>query len=51
MPSSTDSLAHEGVQFDALMRQMPLDLGPAAVPGLDDFIEGGNAQALNWLRG
>lgn len=50
MTSSTDSLAHDGVQFDALMRQMPLDLGPVAAPGLDDFIVGGNAQALNWLR-
>ncbi|MGE5453258.1 MAG: HdaA/DnaA family protein [Acidobacteriota bacterium] len=50
MTISTDSLAHDGVQFDALMRQMPLDLGPVSAPGLDDFLEGDNAQALNWLR-
>lgn len=32
------------------MRQIPLDLGPIAVPGLDDFITGDNLQALAWLR-
>jgi len=32
------------------MRQMPLDLGPVAMPGLDDFVPGGNADLLTWLR-
>ena len=32
------------------MRQIPLDLGPVAMPGLVDFVVGDNAQALAWLR-
>ena len=32
------------------MRQIPLDLGPVALPGLDDFIVAGNEQLLEWLR-
>lgn len=32
------------------MRQIPLDLGPVAVPGLDDFIEGHNTQLVTWLK-
>jgi len=31
------------------MRQIPLDLGPAASPGFDDFIVGANGEALTWL--
>lgn len=31
------------------MRQIPLDLGPVATPGFDDFVEGGNTEALAWL--
>lgn len=34
----------------AQMRQIPLDLGPSEVMGLDEFIEGRNAEALSWLR-
>ena len=33
-----------------LMRQIPLDLGPSDVLGLDEFIQGRNAEALSWLR-
>lgn len=32
------------------MRQMPLDLGPAVMQGLDDFIVGHNEALLSWLR-
>ncbi len=33
------------------MRQIPLDLGPVSMPGLDDFIpEDGALQALDWLQ-
>jgi DnaA family protein len=32
------------------MRQMPLDLGPAVMQGLDDFIAGANAELLSWLH-
>ncbi|MBA4108559.1 MAG: DnaA regulatory inactivator Hda [Leptothrix sp. (in: Bacteria)] len=34
------------------MRQIPLDLGPVSMPGLDDFIaeEGAPLQALHWLQ-
>lgn len=32
------------------MRQMPLDLGPAVMQGLDDFIVGANAELLAWLH-
>jgi len=32
------------------MRQIPLDLGPAIVHSLDDFVEGANADLLGWLR-
>jgi DnaA family protein len=32
------------------MRQMALDLGPAVLQGLDDFIVGGNEALLSWLR-
>jgi DnaA family protein len=32
------------------MRQMPLDLGPAVMQGLDDFIAGANAELLIWLH-
>ncbi|HET8871336.1 MAG TPA: DnaA regulatory inactivator Hda [Aquabacterium sp.] len=35
---------------DGVMRQIPLDLGPAVQPGLEDFIEAGNEQVLAWLR-
>ncbi|WP_290872758.1 DnaA regulatory inactivator Hda [Aquabacterium sp.] len=34
----------------APMRQIPLDLGPVAVPGLDDFVAGQNTNLLTWLR-
>ena len=36
--------------LDLTMRQLPLDLGPVVHAGLDDFIEGSNAEALAWLR-
>ncbi|WP_374317406.1 DnaA regulatory inactivator Hda [Aquabacterium sp.] len=32
------------------MRQIPLDLGPVSLPGLDDFLPDGNGQLLDWLR-
>ena len=32
------------------MRQIPLDLGPTSVMGLDEFVQGRNAEALSWLR-
>lgn len=32
------------------MRQIPLDLGPAVMQGLDDFVVGRNEALLNWLR-
>ncbi|MGC4060698.1 MAG: DnaA regulatory inactivator Hda [Aquabacterium sp.] len=32
------------------MRQLPLDLGPAVMQGLDDFITGANAELLAWLH-
>lgn len=32
------------------MRQIPLDLGPAVVQTLDDFVDGPNADLLAWLR-
>jgi len=32
------------------MRQIPLDLGPLSMPGLDDFVAEDNAQALAWLH-
>lgn len=32
------------------MRQIPLDLGPVSMPGLDDFVVGENEQALAWLQ-
>lgn len=32
------------------MRQMPLDLGPHGVAGLDDFIVGDNAALMAWLQ-
>lgn len=32
------------------MRQIPLDLGPTNVLGLDEFVQGPNAEALSWLR-
>ncbi|RZI85982.1 MAG: DnaA regulatory inactivator Hda [Rubrivivax sp.] len=31
------------------MRQIPLDLGPVSMPGLDEFVVGDNAQVLDWL--
>jgi DnaA family protein len=34
----------------APMRQIPLDLGPASLQGLDDFVEGRNTEVLHWLR-
>lgn len=34
----------------AAMRQIPLDLGPAVMQGLDDFVVGGNEALLAWLR-
>ena len=34
----------------AAMRQMPLDLGPSQVAGLDDFVVGGNEALLAWLQ-
>lgn len=37
-------------QRSPAMRQMPLDLGPAVLQGLDDFIVGGNEALLSWLR-
>ena len=32
------------------MRQMPLDLGPDVLQGLNDFIVGRNEEVLHWLR-
>lgn len=32
------------------MRQMPLDLGPPVMQGLDEFIVGRNGEVLSWLR-
>jgi DnaA family protein len=32
------------------MRQIPLDLGPLSMPGLDEFVVEDNAQALSWLQ-
>lgn len=32
------------------MRQLPLDLGPAAPAGLDQFVAGANAELLTWLQ-
>lgn len=32
------------------MRQIPLDLGPDRLLGLDDFIDGSNVEVLAWLR-
>ena len=32
------------------MRQIPLDLGPAVMQGLDDFVVGRNGDLLAWLR-
>lgn len=32
------------------MRQLPLDLGPAVMQGLDDFIVGRNQELISWLR-
>lgn len=37
------------VASGAAMRQIPLDLGPTDILGLDEFVEGRNAEALNWL--
>jgi DnaA-homolog protein len=34
----------------ALMRQIPLDLGPAVMQGLEEFIVGRNDELLAWLR-
>lgn len=46
-PAANPSLPQQG---DVLMRQIPLDLGPALSPGFDGFIEGGNHQALTWFK-
>ena len=37
-------------QVPVLMRQIPLDLGPTVMQGLDDFIVGRNDELLSWLR-
>lgn len=34
----------------APMRQIPLDLGPTVMQGLDEFIVGHNTELLSWLR-
>src|SRR5690606_33120210 len=38
------------LQSPPLMRQMPLDLGPQSLPGLDEFVLGDNAAVLDCLR-
>lgn len=32
------------------MRQLPLDLGPGDISGLDEFVVGGNLELLTWLK-
>jgi DnaA family protein len=44
-----DKLAERPAQPSA-MRQIPLDLGPAVMQGLDDFVVGGNEALMVWLR-
>ena len=34
----------------APMRQLPLDLGPGAMAGLDDFVTGQNQELMTWLQ-
>lgn len=47
--NSVDSLASRPESVSS-MRQIPLDLGPAVMQGLDDFIVGRNDELLDWLR-
>ncbi|MFW9617844.1 HdaA/DnaA family protein [Aquabacterium sp.] len=44
---SLTPVAHSG---QPSMRQIPLDLGPVSVPGLEEFIEGDNHELLAWLK-
>ena len=48
--TTLEAVADRPEQRAAPMRQIPLDLGPAVMQGLDDFIVGGNEPLLNWLR-
>jgi len=47
--NSVDALANRPEPV-LTMRQIPLDLGPAVMQGLDDFIVGRNDELLTWLR-
>jgi DnaA family protein len=48
-PMATAPLAGAKVLIHP-MRQIPLDLGPAVMQGLDDFVVGRNDELLAWLR-
>jgi DnaA family protein len=48
--SSLVNAVQRGADPIVPMRQIPLDLGPRVMQGLDDFIVGGNEALLAWLR-